>query len=171
MKAQLPGTLRLFTIGVYGSNEAEFFDRIVEHKIDVFVDIRARRGVRGAEYRFVNSTYLQERLAELGIEYHHALELATPDALRAQQYEADKYSGVGQRSREALAPEFVAQFKRTVLRAANLKRIVEFIEERRAQGGPLAICLCCVEAKPEACHRSLVADALGQKFSVKPRHL
>ena len=57
----------LFTIGVYNSTEESYFQKLVENKIDVFCDIRQRRGVRGSQYKYVNSNYLQNKLAELGI--------------------------------------------------------------------------------------------------------
>ncbi|GHT08753.1 hypothetical protein AGMMS49525_17880 [Bacteroidia bacterium] len=57
--------MRLYTIGVYGSTEKEFFNKLVENRIDTFCDIRQRRGVRGSEYAFVNNNYLQRKLAAL----------------------------------------------------------------------------------------------------------
>ena len=59
----------IYTIGVYGSNEEEFFGKLIDSQIDLFCDIRQRRGVRGRQYAFVNSNYLQNKLAELGIDY------------------------------------------------------------------------------------------------------
>jgi len=45
----------LYTIGIYGFSEAEFFHRLVEAGIGTFIDIRRRRGVRGQEYSFANA--------------------------------------------------------------------------------------------------------------------
>ncbi len=61
----------IVTIGVYGRSEADFFDTLQQAHVDLFCDIRARRGVRGSEYTFANSQRLQARLAELGIAYRH----------------------------------------------------------------------------------------------------
>ena len=47
--------MKIYTIGVYGSSEEEFFGKLTESKIDLFCDIRQRRGVRGRQYAFVNS--------------------------------------------------------------------------------------------------------------------
>ncbi len=44
--------MNIFTIGVYGSTEQQFFDKLIENRIDTFCDIRQRRGVRGKEYAF-----------------------------------------------------------------------------------------------------------------------
>lgn len=58
---------KIYTIGVYGFNEEEFFNNIVSANIDTFVDIRKRRGVRGSKYSFANSKRLQAKLKELGV--------------------------------------------------------------------------------------------------------
>ena len=59
--------MKLITIGVYGFDEESFFQALLAAGVDVFCDIRQRRGVRGATYAFANSQRLQRRLAELGI--------------------------------------------------------------------------------------------------------
>lgn len=37
--------MQFFTIGVYNSNEEEFFRKLISNDIDMFCDIRQRRGV------------------------------------------------------------------------------------------------------------------------------
>lgn len=37
----------IYTIGVYGSTEETFFSKLIAAQVDLFVDIRQRRGVRG----------------------------------------------------------------------------------------------------------------------------
>ena len=56
--------MKFVTIGVYGSDEATFFEALQRAGVDTFCDIRWRRGVRGAKYAFANSARLQKRLAE-----------------------------------------------------------------------------------------------------------
>ena len=63
--------LEIYTIGVYNSTENVFFDKLTNNNVDLFLDIRQRRGVRGSQYKFVNSSYLQEKLAKLDIKYKH----------------------------------------------------------------------------------------------------
>lgn len=58
---------KIVTIGVYGFNEADFFQAVQDAGIDTFCDIRMRRSMRGSQYAFANSTYLQQRLYDLGI--------------------------------------------------------------------------------------------------------
>ena len=61
--------IKIVTIGVYGFDEAGFFEALRKAEVDTFCDIRSRRGVRGATYAFANSMRLQARLASLGIRY------------------------------------------------------------------------------------------------------
>ena len=51
--------LKLVTIGVYGFDEASFFAALQTAGVDTLCDMRQRRGVRGADYAFVNSKRLQ----------------------------------------------------------------------------------------------------------------
>ena len=77
--------MKVYTIGVYGSTEQQFFGKLTENIIDTFCDIRQRRGVRGSEYAFVNSNYLQRKLAEMDIKYGHIIELAPTSEIREKQ--------------------------------------------------------------------------------------
>lgn len=85
--------MEFFTIGVYNSTEKEFFDKLVDNRIDTFCDIRQRRGVRGSQYMFVNSKRLQTKLSDLDIKYCHILDLAPSTDIRELQKEADKQQG------------------------------------------------------------------------------
>ena len=86
--------MKIVTIGVYDSTEASFFAALKEADVDTFCDIRWRRGVRGSDYAYVNSTRLQRRLRELGIRYLHFRELAPQPALRERQAQEDKAQGI-----------------------------------------------------------------------------
>jgi hypothetical protein len=59
--------IKIVTIGVYGFNEETFFDALQAAGVQVFCDIRWRRGVHGAEYAFVNHKRLVTHLESLGI--------------------------------------------------------------------------------------------------------
>lgn len=56
----------LSTIGGYGFTEKSFIGRLREANVDTLVDVRRRRGMRGAKYAFLNSSYLQAALADAG---------------------------------------------------------------------------------------------------------
>ena len=97
----------IFTIGVYGTSEDAFFCSITENKVDLFIDIRARRGMRGSKYKFVNSKYLQAKLRELGIAYAHLIELAPSKAIRGIQQSADQESRTAKRQRAVLSEAYI----------------------------------------------------------------
>lgn len=159
-------TPEIVTIGVYGFDEAGFFQTLRDAGVDTFVDIRRRRAVRGAAYAFANSQRLQARLGELGIRYIHWLDLAPGQALRQMQEEADKASKTARRQRVALDPAFVAAYQR--------ERLDNFDSLQFVAGlGPEArvVALFCVERAPAACHRSLVAERLAHDLGVRVVHL
>lgn len=149
--------MKLVTIGVYGFSEAAFFHALQQAGVDMFCDIRWRRGVRGADYAFVNRARLQKRLAELGMGYRHFRELAPTPALRQRQTEADKAQGTTKRKRSALGEVFSAGYREERLSAFDSRK---FVEQLGTQARTVA--LFCVEREPAACHRSLLAERLQQ---------
>jgi uncharacterized protein (DUF488 family) len=153
--------MEFFTIGVYNSTEQEFFDKLTENQIDTFCDIRQRRGVRGARYAFVNSTRLQAKLNELGINYEYMAGLATPVEIREIQYNADHQNKQLKRERQHLAPEFIAEYREKVLDVFDLNVFIENLKQANAK----RIALFCVEEIAEACHRSIVAQKLSEEYS------
>ena len=159
--------MRIYTIGVYGSTEQGFFNKLVENRIDTFCDIRRRRGVRGSEYAFVNSNRLQTKLAELDIKYRHVLDLAPTTEIREMQYEVDLKQGNKKRDRNQLGDVFFIAYKNMVMQKFNFDNFVEKLDEI----GASRIVLFCVETKPEACHRSIVAFELNKRFNFEITHL
>lgn len=150
----------IFTIGVYNSTEESYFQKLVENKIDVFCDIRQRRGVRGSQYKYVNSLYLQNKLSELGIKYIYIKELAPTNEIRQKQKHADKLNNETKKLRNSLGDVFVKEYKNQILNKFDFGALVNELNEVCAQN-PVFF---CVEEKAEACHRSLVAKALSDKI-------
>jgi uncharacterized protein (DUF488 family) len=150
----------LITIGVYEFDLRSFLDALRAHEVGLVVDVRQRRGVRGARYAWANARRLQAALAEAQIAYRHHRELAPTTELRQLQYAADDRAGVGKRSREALDPQYVERYVREILDRADLGALVA--------GFPpdATTALLCVEADPEACHRSLIADRLAERCGI-----
>lgn len=155
---------RIATIGVYGFDAESFMRALGGAGVEVLIDVRQRRGVRGHEYAWANSQRLQAALAEAGIEYRHHKELAPTTAMREAQYHADAAEGEGKRSRTHLAPEFQRLYTEQVLSRADLGPIAALAAERLPA-------LMCVERDAEACHRSLVAARLAREFGLEPLHL
>jgi uncharacterized protein (DUF488 family) len=146
---------RLFTIGAYGFDAARFFDALQESTIDLFLDLRRRRGVRGSQYSFANAARLQAELEARAIAYRHVLELAPEQATRDLQSQADKASHQPRRSRSTLSDAFVLDYVHRTLEPFGWEAFIQSLEPYRR---PI---LFCVEGNPLACHRHLVAERLA----------
>ncbi len=155
----------LATIGVYGFDAASFMEALRAADVRVLIDVRQRRGVRGSEYAWANAARLQAALEEAGIAYRHAKELAPTTELRQLQYAEDARAGVGKRSREELAPEYVARYTAEILDPTGVEPVVGALP---ADGRGA---LLCVERDPEACHRSLIAARVAEEHGVSVTHL
>jgi uncharacterized protein (DUF488 family) len=145
------------TIGVYGFDRETFLTTLADSGVNLVLDVRQRRGVRGSEYAWANARRLQEALRDAGIDYSHLKELAPTTELRQAQYRADDRRGEGKRSRTVLATEYADGYTREILDRVDLAPIVSWI------GGSNAA-LLCVERDPEACHRSLIAARLQRDW-------
>lgn len=98
----------VLTIDAFGRSEPAFFEALAGARVGLFCGVRRRRGVRGAEYAFVNSVRLQGRLRELGIPYVHRIDLAPSEAFRRVQAEADARDKIAKRARSQLGDAVVA---------------------------------------------------------------
>jgi uncharacterized protein (DUF488 family) len=148
------------TIGVYGWTLESFLTALRAANVRVVLDVRQRRGVRGPEYAWANSTRLQAALPNAGIEYRHHKELAPTTDLRHVQYAEAARQGVGTRSRLQLAPEYRKRYEREILDAVDLG---EFFHRLPVDG---LAALLCVERDSDTCHRSLIAERLEAEFGV-----
>jgi len=159
--------MEFFTIGVYNSTEQDFFNKLVENRIDTFCDIRQRRAVRGSKYAFVNSNRLQNKLAELDIKYGHVLQLAPPKEIRELQKLADLQKGEQKRERQELGGVFKSEYKNRILENFDFDSFIENLENVGAN----RVVLFCVEERPEACHRSIVSNKLQDTYNYKVTHI
>jgi uncharacterized protein (DUF488 family) len=148
------------TIGVYEADLDSFLGALRGAGVDVVLDVRQRRGVRGAQYSWANAKRLEGSLREAGIGYQHLPELAPTTAMREAQYEADAARGEGKRSRTVLSPAYVERYTEEVLDPADLGPLVRFL-------GRSTAALMCVERDPAACHRSLIAARLARETGAR----
>ncbi len=155
----------MVTIGVYGFDAESFVGALRGAGVRKLIDVRQRRGVRGPEYAWANSLRLQAALADADIGYEHHKELAPTTEMRQLQYREDERLGEGKRSRTRLAEEYVRIYTEGVLDHVDLGPLVDELPE----DGPAA--LLCVEADPEACHRSLIAERLAGSHGVSVSHI
>jgi uncharacterized protein (DUF488 family) len=156
---------RIATIGVYEFDAAGFIRALDDAGVTQVIDIRQRRGVRGPDYAWANARRLQALLAEARIGYEYHPELAPDTELRHLQYREDDRQGVGKRSRVRLAPEYIRSYTEEILDLVPLEPLV-----RRLPIHGIGA-LLCVEATAQACHRSLVAERLADRFGFDVVHL
>lgn len=159
--------INIYTIGVYNSSEEEFFSKLTSHNIDLFCDIRQRRGVRGSLYKFVNSKYLQNKLGELGISYMYIKDLAPTTEIRNKQKEADKVKGVTKRQRQTLGEVFKYEYCKQILEKYDMQKFAEELSNL----GVHNVVFFCVEELASACHRSLVASKLSKELNTNINNL
>lgn len=150
--------IKIFTIGVYNSTEDSYFEKLTSNKIDLFCDIRQRRGVRGSQYKYVNSNYLQAKLQELNIGYLYLKELAPTNDIRQKQKEADKLNGETKKLRLTLGSVFKSEYIKQILDVYDIDKLASYIVNTGAKN----VVFFCVEEKAAACHRSLVAEKLSK---------
>lgn len=155
----------VYTIGVYGYTEENFFEQLAKHNINTFVDIRRRRGMRGKRYSFVNSSYLQLKLKKIGIEYLYIKELSPTDEIRETQKNADQKLRTTKHTRAQLDSLFISKYNTECLEKFDFEIFLgKFNEDDN-------LVLFCVEENPEACHRSLVAKKMKDLYGITVIHL
>jgi uncharacterized protein (DUF488 family) len=146
----------IYTIGVYGLSEKEFFQKLTDHGIDTFCDIRFRRAVRGSQYAFANSQRLQDKLADLSIRYLHETALAPTTEIIKLQDKFDQEHKIQRRKREELTDVFKKAYNSNILSKFDIQQFIKNLEK----SGTKKLVLFCVEKSPNACHRSLVTNKL-----------
>lgn len=149
---------RIATIGVYEFDATSFIRALDAAGVTQLIDIRQRRGVRGPEYAWANAQRLQRLLAEHRIAYEYHPELAPDTEMRHLQYRDDDRQGVGKRSRERRSPEYVTTYTEEILDLVPLEPLVRRLPVQGIGA------LLCVEATAAACHRSLVAQRLADRY-------
>jgi uncharacterized protein (DUF488 family) len=156
---------RILTIGAYGFTPEQFFAALEASDVDLFIDVRQRRGMRGSRFAFANAKRLQQELETRGIDYRHVRELAPSTETRQLQKMADAEHETTKAGRTALTPSFIAAYE---------KRNVEpfawdaFLVDIGKYHAPV---IFCVERMPDACHRSLVANRLADSARAQIEHL
>lgn len=139
--------------GVYGETENSFFQKIIDKKITLFIDVRNRRGMRGSKYKFANSLYLQKKLNELGIKYIHVKELAPTNDIRQIQKSQDQLSNETKQKRTKLSNNFIEEYNKNILSKFNFNYLEKLVAGENAL-------FFCVEAEDHSCHRFLIVEKL-----------
>jgi uncharacterized protein (DUF488 family) len=161
---RLGAVKRICTIGVYGADLDAFVATLREAKVDLLLDVRQRRGVRGAQYAWANAKHLEAEMREAGIVYQHLPELAPTTSMREAQYEADAERGEGKRSRTVISQVYAQRYTEEILDPVDLEPLYAFI-------GRSTAALFCVERDAAACHRSLIAARIARETGARIENL
>ncbi|WP_281233101.1 DUF488 domain-containing protein [Flavobacterium gelatinilyticum] len=159
--------MKVYTIGVYNSTEDDFFKKLINNKIDTFIDVRQRRGVRGSKYSFVNSKKLQQKLSLLNIKYIHQLDLAPSNEVRELQKKADLKKNELKQSREELDNSFKNSYRNLILDKFDFQYFIDNLQKHNSS----KIVFFCVEENSKACHRSLITEKIKNVFNLIINHL
>jgi len=143
---------RLATIGYETATVRGFLDVLREAGVDLLVDVRAAARSRRPGFA---KTRLAANLREAGIEYLHLPGLGTPAEGRAAARAGDS----------ARMKEVFREHLKTPAAEDQLDALVTLVQSDRH------VCILCLEAEPEQCHRSLVADAVSARIPVRIDHL
>lgn len=149
----------VITFGVYGYDADSFEQAILDAKPDIVVDVRRRRGVRGAQYSFANSARLQAMLEKHAIPYIHRIDLATPEAVMKREGEIDKEEHIARHDRDHLSEVFIADYTEAVLKNFDAAEFVASLGDDVSR-----VLLLCVERTANACHRGLLAAEISRQL-------
>ncbi len=132
--------INIFTIGFAGKSACEFFTKLRDAEIKRVIDVRLNNVSQLAG--FTKKRDIEYFLKEIGkIEYIHRPEFApTKNILDAYKKKEIDWS------------EYESQF-RQLMTERQIENLVTCEEINN-------VCLLCSEAKPEKCHRRLVAEYL-----------
>lgn len=130
------------------------------NEVDLLVDVRQRRGVRGPIHAFANAGRLDVALGAAGIAVQVWKDFAPTTAIRSLQKSQDAELGVPKSERSALGKSFEGAYLESIL---GPKDITETIARLDGFSKPVFL---CVERKASACHRHLLADWLAAAAQV-----
>ena len=81
------------------------------------------------------------------------------------QWAEDKEEHQTKKSRTTLGHAFCCGYEQLILEKENLDELLDAFKDSQR------VVLFCLESHPEACHRSLLADRLSQKYGLEVVHL
>jgi uncharacterized protein (DUF488 family) len=142
----------LWTIGYEDATVRSFLEALGGAGVELLVDVRAVASSRRPGFA---KTRLAANLEEAGIGYLHLRGLGTPAEGRA----------AARAGRHDVLRTLYLQHLETLPAREDLHAL-----EARVQGGR-RVCILCLEADPAHCHRSLVAEALGELLPLDVQHL
>jgi uncharacterized protein (DUF488 family) len=146
--------IQLFTIGYQGKTITDFLAILKALDIRIVADIRANPYSRNRDFSQKN---LAASLNSEGIQYLHFKTLGSPAELRREVAQTGDYNS------------FFDQYERYLQsQTATLNLLGNLVIDN-------VICLLCMEADPQICHRSVVAAKIASlpadNFRINISHL
>ena len=140
------------TIGYEDTTVPRFLDTLREAGVELLVDVRAVAGSRRPGFA---KTKLAANVGGIGIDYLHLRGLGTP---------ADGRAAARAGRHDEMRAIFLDHLQ-TAESQAELHALADLVR------GGKRVCLLCLEADPAHCHRSIVAEALGDLMPLQVDHL
>jgi uncharacterized protein (DUF488 family) len=144
--------MEIATIGYEAATIDGLLETLKQERVELLVDVRAVASSRRPGFA---KSRLAASLAGAGIEYLHLRGLGTPPAGRAAA-RTGRYEELREIYLEHLATPGAQD---------ELETLAELVRAGRR------VCLLCLEANPEHCHRSMVTAALASLLPLEVSHL
>jgi len=142
----------LYTIGYELATIQTLVAALKQARVDLLVDVRAVASSRRPGFA---KTALSAGVEEAGIGYLHLRGLGTPKEGRI----------AARAGRHADLKRIYAAHIRTHEARGDLMTLADIVDSGQRA------CLLCLEASPEHCHRTLVAEALAAIVPIRVNHL
>ncbi len=137
--------MKIFTIGYTKKTAQRFFELLTAHGINCVVDIRLRaEGQLSGFAKQPDLTYFLKQIANC--DCRHIFELAPTDEILEHYRKGHDWSA------------YVGAFEQLM----DQRRIPESLDRSFFESN--VCCLLCSEAKPDQCHRRLVAERLQKHW-------
>ena len=148
----MKGKKTLATIGYEATTVDRFLETLTNAGVNLLVDVRAVASSRRPGFA---KTSLAANLAGVGIGYVHLRRLGTPSEGRV----------AARAGKHAAMREIFLAHMRTEEAQDELRNLGDIV------AGAKKVCILCFEADPEHCHRTMVAEALGQLMPLEVQDL
>lgn len=139
----------VFTIGHSTHSQEAFIDILKSYDIKTLVDVRSYPGSRYMPH--FNKEFMQEWVAEIGIEYIH---LPKVGGRRRKISEIDEALVEGWTH---IAFRNYAAYTLTEPFAEGLQSLIDIVNNKRR------VCIMCAESVPWKCHRLIISNSLSFK--------
>jgi len=132
---------KLYTLGYEGMQLESLIQRLMDHDINVLVDVRESPQSRKPGF---SQRVLSQKVQEKGVQYLHIPELGSPSEAR----------------RELRRTGDIVRFNATYLSHVGTQKdavqtLIRFVDSKTC-------CLLCYEKRPDACHRRVLAHEIGR---------